>query len=45
MPANEVMKLYRAGKLHSGKTGKIVKSESQAKAILISYLQKEGRVK
>jgi hypothetical protein len=42
MPANKVMELYRAGELHSGKTGKVVKKESQAKAILLTYLRKEG---
>lgn len=44
MPANKVMELYRAGKLHSGKSGKIVKKKSQAKAIMLSYLRKEGRI-
>lgn len=44
MPANKIMELYRAGKLHSGKSGKIVKKKSQAKAILISYLKKEGKI-
>jgi hypothetical protein len=42
MPANEIMKLYREGELHSGSTGKIVVKKSQAKAILIAYLRKEG---
>jgi ribosomal protein L21E len=42
MPANEIMQLYRAGKLHSGSTGKVVNKKSQAKAILISYARKEG---
>lgn len=42
MPANEIMRLYRAGELHSGRSGKVVKKESQAKAILLSYLRKEG---
>ena len=44
MPSNEVMPLFRAHKLHSGKGGKIVKSKKQAKAILLSYLRKEGKV-
>lgn len=44
MPANHIMTLYRAGQLHSGTTGKIVDTKAQAKAILISYLKKEGRV-
>jgi hypothetical protein len=43
MPANKIMELYRAGELHSGRSGKIVKKESQAKAILESYLKKEGQ--
>ena len=42
MPASEIMKLFKRGKLHSGKGGKIVKSEKQAKAIQLSYLRKEG---
>jgi hypothetical protein len=44
MPASEVIKLYRQGKLHSGKNGKIVRNKKQAKAILLSYLRKEGRI-
>lgn len=48
MPSSEVMPLYRAHKLHSGhrkngKKGKIVKNKKQAKAILISYLCREGK--
>lgn len=42
MPASMVMKLFKEGKLHSGKDGKVVKDEGQAKAILLSYLRKEG---
>ena len=42
MPANKIMQLYRAGELHSGSSGKIVKKKSQARAIMISYLRKEG---
>jgi hypothetical protein len=42
MPASSVMPLFKAGKLHSGKGGKIVKKKKQAKAILLSYLRKEG---
>lgn len=38
------MELYRAGKLHSGQTGKVVDTKSQAKAILLSYLRKEGKI-
>jgi hypothetical protein len=45
MPSSEVMPLFRAGKLHSGKSGKIVRKKSQAKAILLSYLRKEGKIK
>ncbi len=45
MPAKEIMPLYRAGKLHSGSSsGKIVKNPKQAKAILLSYLRKEGQI-
>ena len=42
MPASEIMPKFKAHKLHSGKGGKIVKKKSQAKAILLSYLRKEG---
>ena len=42
MPAAEVMPKFKAHKLHSGKGGKIVKKKKQAKAILLSYLRKEG---
>lgn len=41
-PAREIMSDFRAGTLHSGKGGPIVKSKKQAKAILISYARKEG---
>jgi hypothetical protein len=44
MPAREIMKKFRAHQLHSGKGGKIVRSKRQAKAILLSYLRKEGRI-
>ena len=44
MPSSEVMPLYRKHKLHSGKSGKIVRKKKQAKAILLSYLRKEGRI-
>jgi hypothetical protein len=44
MPASEVMKKFRKHKLHSGKGGKIVRSKKQAKAILLSYLRREGRI-
>jgi Family of unknown function (DUF6496) len=42
MPASEIMSDFRAHKLHSGKSGKIVTNPHQAKAILLSYLRKEG---
>jgi hypothetical protein len=42
MPASEIMRLYHEGRLHSGPNGAIVTKKSQAKAILISYLKKEG---
>lgn len=44
MPASEVMKEFRAHRLHSGRGGKIVRKKKQAKAILLSYLRKEGRI-
>lgn len=45
MPSSEIMDRFKKGKLHSGKGGKIVKKKKQAKAILMSYLRKEGKVK
>jgi hypothetical protein len=42
MPSTEIMPLFRAGKLHSGGSGNIVKKKSQARAIQLSYLRKEG---
>lgn len=42
MPASEIMPLFRAGKLHSGGSGRIVTKPKQAKAILLGYLRKEG---
>jgi hypothetical protein len=42
MPAKEIMTDFRAGKLHSGKGGPIVKNAAQARAIEISYARKEG---
>ena len=42
MPAKEIMKDYKAGTLHSGKGGPIVKNPRQAKAIQLSYARKEG---
>lgn len=44
MPAREIMPMFRAGKLHSGAGGPIVKSPVQAKAIELSYLRKEGKI-
>lgn len=38
------MPLYRRGKLHSGKSGKIVRNPKQAKAILLSELRSEGKI-
>ena len=44
MPSSQVMKKYRAGKLHSGsKRGPKVKSEKQARAIQISEARAEGK--
>lgn len=42
MPASEVMKKFKAGTLHSGKGGPVVTSPTQARAIQLSYLRKEG---
>jgi hypothetical protein len=42
MPSSEIMRLFKKHELHSGKDGKIVTSEKQAKAIQLSYLRKEG---
>lgn len=44
MPASEIMEKFRKHKLHSGKSGNIVRNKKQAKAILLSYLRKEGRI-
>ena len=49
MPSSEIMKDYREGHLHSGKKvkgkkRKIVHNKKQAKAILLSYLRKEGKI-
>lgn len=43
MPASAVMDLFKRKKLHSGKGGPVVKKKTQAKAILMSYLRKEGK--
>ena len=42
MPAREIMRLFKEGKLHSGGSGAIVENPHQAKAIQLSYLRKEG---
>ena len=44
MPANEVMEKFRKHELHSGHGGKVVRKKKQAKAILLSYLRKEGKI-
>ena len=44
MPSGEIMDDFHAGKLHSGRSGKIVRKKKQAKAILLSYLRKEGKI-
>jgi hypothetical protein len=45
MPASQVMKEYKAGKLHSGsKHGKVVRNKKQAVAIQLSELRKEGKI-
>lgn len=44
MPSEEIMERFRQHRLHSGRRGKIVRSKKQAKAILLSYLRKEGRI-
>ena len=44
MPAKEIMSNYKAGTLHSGKGGPIVKNPKQAEAIKMSYLRKEGKI-
>lgn len=45
MPSSKIMDLYKKHKLHSGKSGKVVRNPKQAKAILLSYLRKEGKLK
>lgn len=49
MPSSEIMSDFKAGRLHSGKKvkgkkRKIVHNKKQAKAILVSYLEKEGKI-
>jgi hypothetical protein len=41
----KVMREYKAGKLHSGKGGKVVKNPKQAIAIAMSEAGKSMRVK
>ncbi len=42
MPSNQVMKKWKAGKLHAGsKKGPKVKSQAQAVAIMLSEQRKE----
>ena len=43
MPAKEIMAKFRKRELHSGSpSGPIVTNPHQAKAILLSYVRKEG---
>lgn len=43
MPASQVMKKFKSGKLHSGsKKGPVVTNPKQAKAILLSEARDEG---
>ena len=42
MPSYEIMPDFKAGKLHSGPNGPIVKKKKQAIAIELSYARKEG---
>lgn len=49
MPSSEIMTKFRKETLHSGKKvkgkkRKIVRSKRQAKAILLSYLRREGKI-
>jgi integrase len=49
VPSGEIMDKFRRGTLHSGKKvkgkkRKIVHNKKQAKAILLSYLRREGRI-
>jgi len=43
MPSNEIMPLFKAGKLHSGPKGPIVTNPRQAIAIKESYMRKESK--
>lgn len=42
VPASEILDDFKAGTLHSGKNGPIVKKKKQAIAIKLSYLRDEG---
>jgi hypothetical protein len=45
MPASEINRLFKEGRLHSGSPeGPIVKNPRQALAIRLSYLRKEGKL-
>jgi hypothetical protein len=49
VPSGEIMDDFKHGHLHSGKKvkgkkRKVVHNKKQAKAILLSYLRKEGRI-
>ncbi len=44
MPASQIMSKFKEGDLHSGQGGKVVTNPKQAKAILMGYLRKEGKV-
>lgn len=45
MPASQINKLFKEGRLHSGSPdGPIVKDPHQALAIRLSYLRKEGQI-
>jgi Family of unknown function (DUF6496) len=44
MPSSEIMGDFKAGQLHSGRGGPIVRKKTQAKAIQLSYLRKEGKI-
>jgi Family of unknown function (DUF6496) len=42
VPASQILKLFRAGKLHSGGSGRVVTNPHQARAIQISEARAEG---
>jgi hypothetical protein len=43
MPAKEIARLFKEGRLHSGGSGKIVTNPKQALAIRLNYLRDEGK--